>query len=70
MKEIRMFDVMLTVDGEDFRYENNQWMEDIHIPEEMRTDMLRHLMCFHSVDLTEAYHGHEVKVKLVEPIEE
>ena len=69
MKEIRLFDVELNIDGEIFHYEDNQWMEDIHIPEEMRTDMLRHLMCFHVADLTEAYHGHTVVVRLVEPRE-
>lgn len=65
-----MFDVMLTVDGEDFRYPDNQWVDDIHIPDEMRVDLLRHLMCFHFVDLTEAYHNHVVKIRLVEPIED
>ena len=69
MKKIKMFDVMLTVDGKEYRYENNQWMDDIHIPNEMRHDLLRHLMCFHKIDLTEAYHGHEVKARLVEPLE-
>ena len=69
MKEIRLFDVELYVDGEKFEYDDNQWMEDIHIPEQMRTDLLRHLICFHTADLTEAYHGHTVVVRLVEPKE-
>lgn len=70
MKEIKLFEVDLYVDGECFHYEDNEWMDDIHIPEEMKVDLIRHLMCFHKVDLTEAYHGHCVVVLLVEPREE
>ena len=70
MKEIKLFEIDLYVDGECFHYNDNQWMDDIHIPDEMRVDMIRHLMCFHEADLTEAYHDHVVKVKLVEPIED
>lgn len=70
MKTIKLFDVELTVDGEAFRYDDNQWMEDIHIPDEMKTDILRTLMCFHKLDLTEAYPNHTVVVKLVEPMED
>jgi len=70
MKEIKLFEVDLYVDGECFHYEDNQWMDDIHIPDEMKTDLIRHLMCFHRLDLTEAYPNHSVIVKLVPPIEE
>ena len=70
MKEIKLFDVDLYVDGERFHYEDNEWMDDINIPNDMKTDLLRHLMCFHRVDLTEAYPGHCVVVLLVEPREE
>lgn len=70
MTTIKLFDVELTVDGEKYTYEDNQWMDDIHIPETMRTDLLRHLMCFHMVNLTEAYVGHTVVVKLVTPKDE
>ena len=70
MKSIKLFDVELTVDGKTYTYENNQWMDDIHIPENMKADILRHLMCFHTVDLTEAYAGHTVVVKLVAPKDE
>lgn len=70
MKTIKMFNVELVVDGEKYHYEDNQWMEDIHIPEDMRAEMLRHLMCVHEADLTEAYRGHTVIVRLVAPREE
>lgn len=70
MKEIKMFDVELTVDGKKYHYNDNQWMDDIHIPDEMRVDLLRHLMCFHKVDLTEAYVGHTVVAKLIPPTED
>ena len=70
MKSIKLFDVELTVDGKAYTYEDNQWMDDIHIPENMRADILRHLMCFHKMDLTEAYGGHTVIVKLVAPKDE
>lgn len=69
MKSIKLFNVELTVDDLTETYENNEWMDDINIPVEMRTDLIRHLMCFHFVDLTEAYRGHVVKVRLVEPKE-
>jgi len=70
VKEIKLFEVDLYVDGETFHYDNNQWMDDIHIPDEMKTDLLRHLMCFHKIDLTEAYRGLPVIVMLVNPREE
>lgn len=70
MTSIKLFDVELTVDGKAYTYEDNQWMDDIHIPENMKTDILRHLMCFHTVNLTEAYVGHTVVVKLVAPKDE
>ena len=72
MKEIKLFEIDLYVDGECFHYDDNQWMDDIHIPDEMKTDLIRHLMCFHRLDLTEAYQwcGHSVIVKLVPPTEE
>ena len=70
MKEMKLFEVDLYVDGKRLHYEGNQWMDDILIPEEMKADLLRHLMCFHRVDLTEAYPGHCIVVMLVEPKEE
>lgn len=70
MKTIKLFDVELIVDGITYNYEDNQWMDDIHIPDEMRVDLIRHLMCFHKADLTEAYQGHTVVVKLVAPKDE
>ena len=69
MKSIKLFNVELTVDDLTEIYEDNEWMDTINIPKEMQGDLLRHLMCFHSVDLTEAYRGHVVKVRLVEPKE-
>lgn len=70
MKEIKLFEIDLYVDGECFHYDDNQWMDDIHIPDEMKTDLIRHLMCFHRLDLTEAYPGHCVVAILVPPMEE
>lgn len=70
MKKIKLFEIDLYVDGERFHYEDNEWMDAIYIPDEMKTDLIRHLMCFHRVDLTEAYPGHCVVVMLVEPKEE
>ena len=67
MKSIKLFDVELTVDDFCEVYDDNSWMDSINIPKEMQSDLLRHLMCFHFVDLSEAYPGHVVKVKLVEP---
>ena len=70
MKTIKMFDVRVIVDDFDEVYEDNSWMDAINIPKEMQGDLLRHLMCFHSVDLSEAYPGHTVMIRLVVPKEE
>ena len=68
MKTIKLFDgVLTTVDGRETFYDDLRKMfEDLRIADdEAKRSVLRSLLVFHTLDLSEAYGGHSVALRII-----
>lgn len=60
-KTIRLYDgIRVETDRETKNYPNMDALDVFNIQPEFRVDVIRHLMAFHTLDLTQAYNGKKV----------